>query len=494
MPNRWRWLAAASVTIFGGGMTAGTIIALDRGMTEALVVFGPMIGLFTVAATVLAWRAAFHRSLDSRTRSAWTWIASSFTLLTLATVLYNILPMDSYPWPAVITKLTGTVVLLIGLTRLPMRPLSRSHRLRLFLDAGTVAAAASLFLWYLLLAPVPSEHITVQFIVSAVLHPMLDAGLIFVMSVVLMRGVNSSVQRATRLLVFATLWWIAGETLLTRNDLDSASFGAVGWEFLTLPVAHFLLYAATFEQVRVANAGDDLGSRPRRVVAVSKLPYVAIAAAFVVLTIAAMQKEFRLPWLGLICCTAILTGCVVARQVLAQRENMRMAVTDGLTGLTNRTGLNEALHIALERGARSGKTIAVLLLDLDDFKRINDTLGHEAGDQMLIAFARALRRSVLGSDVVARLGGDEFAVVLNDVGDRDNAEAVVKRLNNELETPVLIGDVPVQINSSIGVALCGPGEMTVDEILHRADMEMYEVKRARKAASSHHRESAHAGR
>jgi len=68
MPNRWRWLAAAGVMIFGAGMTAGTIVALDRGMTEALAVFGPMVGVFTVAATVLGWRGAFHGSLDRRTR------------------------------------------------------------------------------------------------------------------------------------------------------------------------------------------------------------------------------------------------------------------------------------------------------------------------------------------------------------------------------------------------------------------------------------------
>jgi diguanylate cyclase (GGDEF)-like protein len=241
------------------------------------------------------------------------------------------------------------------------------------------------------------------------------------------------------------------------------------------------LCAATFEQVRVASAGSDLNDRTRRVASVSKLPYVAVGAVFVVLTVAAARTEFRLPWLGLIFCTAVLTGCVVARQVLAQHENMRMAVTDGLTGLTNRIGLNEALGLALARGARNGKTTAVLLADLDDFKTVNDTLGHEAGDQTLIAFGRALRRSVLGSDVVARLGGDEFAVVLSDVGDRDNADAVVRRLHEELSR-----DASMRISSSVGVALSRPGEMTVDQILHRADMEMYEIKRARKVTAMIH--------
>ena len=100
-----------------------------------------------------------------------------------------------------------------------------------------------------------------------------------------------------------------------------------------------------------------------------KLPCLAVAAAFVVLTVAAAREQFRLPWLGLIFCTAVLTGCVVARQILAQRENMRMAVTDGLTGLTNRMGFNEPLQQALHRRG----TTAVLVADLDDVKRVNDT-------------------------------------------------------------------------------------------------------------------------
>jgi diguanylate cyclase (GGDEF)-like protein len=98
-----------------------------------------------------------------------------------------------------------------------------------------------------------------------------------------------------------------------------------------------------------------------------------------------------------------------------------------------------------------------------------------------VDFARALRRSVLGNDVVARLGGDEFAVVLCNVGSRDNADAVVRRLYKELEQPVMVGDVVVKIRSSVGVGLSGPGELTLDQIMHQADLSMYDVKRARKA-------------
>ncbi|WP_127503854.1 GGDEF domain-containing protein [Actinoplanes solisilvae] len=482
MRGRWRWTAAAGLAVFGTGMAAGIIIGIDQNLNRAALVLGPMIGFFALVATGLAWRAATHPRLDPRTRSAWRWMAASFTVLSVAIVLYN-LPSDGYPVAAVGTKLLATLLLLIGLTRLPMRPLAPGHGLRLLLDAGTVAAAAGLFLWHLVINPMIANHrSTAEFVASAALHPLLDVGLIFVMSLVLMRGVNSSVRHTARLLMLAALCWVVGETLLTRNDLSAAHFGSIGWEFLFLPVAHFLLCAATFEQVRVAHAGEDLGARARPVAPVSKMPYAAIVAVFGVLIYVAAQEGFRLPWLGLILCTAVLTGCVVARQALAQRENLRMAVTDGLTGLTNRTGLNEALHLALERGARSGKSTAVLLGDLDGFKAVNDALGHEAGDRLLVAFGTALRRSVLGRDVVARLGGDEFAVVLADVGERDNAEAVVRRLHKELESPVLIGDTPVRIDSSVGVAVSGPGEMTVDQILHRADMEMYEVKRARKAS------------
>ena len=174
----------------------------------------------------------------------------------------------------------------------------------------------------------------------------------------------------------------------------------------------------------------------------------------------------------------------MSRQVLVLRENHQMAITDGLTGLANRSRLQDALGHALARSARTGHPVAVLLADLNRFKEINDTLGHAAGDQLLVAFADMLRRSVLGSDVVGRLGGDEFAIVLPDIGEPSNTGAVVRRIRHEMETPIMIGDVVVQIDAALGVAVATPGETDSDALMHLADQAMYADKRAGRSAST----------
>src|SRR5688572_6121946 len=424
--RRWRWLTTTGLTIFGAGVVIGPVVGITAGVEAAAPVFLTGIVLFAFAAVGLGWRAATHPALDPRTRSAWRWLGGSYVLLAVAVVLFAVAPWVTFPRPGDLAKLAMAVVLMVGILRLPMPPMDRSRRLRLLFDAGTVASAVSLFLWYLLIAPVVAGgQATAGRLVASAAYPLADVGMVFVVAVVLMRGVNSCVRRTMRLLVASTALWVIGDTVMCYRYIDPNHPVTVGWEALPLFTSHFLLCAATWEQIRVASADSDIDKHVARVAPVSRLPYAAIAAAFVVLAVAAAQPSFRLPWLGLILCMAALTGCVVARQVLAQRENLRMAVTDGLTGLVNRVGLHDGLSLALARGARSGETTAVLLADLDGFKTVNDSLGHEAGDLLLVAFARALRRSVLGSDVVGRLGGDEFAVVLSNVGGRDNADAVI---------------------------------------------------------------------
>jgi diguanylate cyclase len=229
--------------------------------------------------------------------------------------------------------------------------MDRNRRLRLLFDAGTVASAVSLLLWYLLIAPViASGQTTEGRLVAAAAYPLADMGMVFVVAVVLMRGVNSSVRRTMRLLVASTTLWVVGDTVMCYRYIDPNHPVTVGWG--SSPAVHLALPA--LRRDRGTDPGGQRRQRHRqnlaRVTPVNRLPYAAIAAAFVVLAVAAAQPSFRLPWLGLVLCMAALTGCVVARQVLAQRESRRMAVTDGLTGLVNRVGLHEGLSLALARG------------------------------------------------------------------------------------------------------------------------------------------------
>jgi len=174
-------------------------------------------------------------------------------------------------------------------------------------------------------------------------------------------------------------------------------------------------------------------------------------------------------------------GDVVSHRDVTERRQFQdllqhEAAHDVLTGLVNRGAYLKRLDDLLGAGA-PGQRLAVLFIDLDDFKPINDTLGHEAGDKVLVSVAAALQRSVLGSDTVGRLGGDEFAVVLGDIDTADNAIAVASRILAALGEPMTVGGATLSVKASIGIAVAEPGRVTTDELLNHADMAMYHAKR-----------------
>ena len=171
---------------------------------------------------------------------------------------------------------------------------------------------------------------------------------------------------------------------------------------------------------------------------------------------------------------------VTARKRL-EAQLTHLAFHDPLTGLTNRALFRDRVAHALERGARApgASPVAVLYLDLDDFKTVNDSLGHAAGDALLRQVAQRLLHVTRGADTVARLGGDEFAVLLEAVGTEDEATAVARRLLDALAAPVDALGTPVSVGASVGVALARP-EDGPDELLRNADVAMYMAKRSGK--------------
>jgi diguanylate cyclase (GGDEF)-like protein len=151
------------------------------------------------------------------------------------------------------------------------------------------------------------------------------------------------------------------------------------------------------------------------------------------------------------------------------------ATVDPLTGLANRALFLERLGQAVASSAADGTTCALVLLDLDDFKTVNDSLGHLRGDGVLVAVAERLRAQLRAGDTAARLGGDEFAVLLERVGGVRDALAVAERLAAELRKPVAVAGREVQARASVGVRLAAGGDP--DELLRDADLAMYAAKR-----------------
>jgi diguanylate cyclase (GGDEF)-like protein/PAS domain S-box-containing protein len=152
---------------------------------------------------------------------------------------------------------------------------------------------------------------------------------------------------------------------------------------------------------------------------------------------------------------------------------------DVLTGLPNRKLFMDRLALAFERAKRyPGRTFAVLFLDLDDFKAINDSLGHASGDALLVEVAQRLRHCLRAIDTVARFGGDEFAILVDDVKDTGEAIHVAGRIQQELRDPVQLAGREVPASASIGIAFNGDGHGHPEEVLRDADAAMYRAKAA----------------
>lgn len=150
---------------------------------------------------------------------------------------------------------------------------------------------------------------------------------------------------------------------------------------------------------------------------------------------------------------------------------------DALTGLPNRTLLLDRLQVELRRVARNGRALAVVQLNLDGFRRVNDTLGHAVGDEVLRGVARRLQEEVRPVDTVARLGSDEFVVLIPDVAGPPEAAGVARRLRDALAQPLLVEGQPVNVRASVGVALSPPDSSLPANLLRQADLAMTQAKR-----------------
>jgi diguanylate cyclase (GGDEF)-like protein/PAS domain S-box-containing protein len=161
----------------------------------------------------------------------------------------------------------------------------------------------------------------------------------------------------------------------------------------------------------------------------------------------------------------------------AREQGRAKGLQDGLTGLPNRLLFNDRLETTLREARRTGEMFAVLFVDLDRFKSINDSLGHSVGDKVLDAVAQRLRKAVRGSDTVARYAGDEFTLILRHITQRDDVKRIAEKIVNLMEVPLTLeGDSELRITSSIGISFYPDDATTADELLKCADVAMYNAK------------------
>ena len=180
---------------------------------------------------------------------------------------------------------------------------------------------------------------------------------------------------------------------------------------------------------------------------------------------------------GLVLNTSDMTDRVALEEQLTHQ-----AFTDSLTGLPNRALFKDRLHHALGRRSIEELPVAVLFLDLDGFKGVNDTLGHSAGDELLVQVSERLRAVVRASDTVARFGGDEFAVLVDDFPGGEYDAQVAERINEAIQVPFDLSSEQVHVAASIGIARLGPHALNAEQLLRNADLAMYQAKASDSAA------------
>jgi diguanylate cyclase (GGDEF)-like protein len=446
-------------------------------------VIGPIV-------TFLAFlRTARTTTLPEPTRRFW-WhltIALGFVGTGITVEVFEVLTADDpagpHTGPVMLAVCTvGVGVIVYALFRLPLGRRSPGELLRVLLDAGTVMIAAAVFIWHFATrealrdSDVAAGYTSLLVTVIALLAVFAVAK--FVLSS--HRYVNNG---ALRLIATAMLIGAVGPTL--RGPFEAVDPHLFP-DMLCVPIVYFLSTLAAGRQ-RAAGLGARRGAVtvPRR--SFSLLPYAAVAAVHLLLIDVTLRHDAD--GLAVVAAAVLTTTLVVLRQVIAFRDNNRLlhrldhgATHDALTQLPNRVLFHTRLQLALTGAA--DRPVAVALIDLDDFKEVNDTLGHEVGDLLLVGVAQRLEGCVRAGDTVARLGGDEFVVVLDDT-DPEAADLAAGRMMNALRQPVYADGHELPIRASIGIADGRTGDEP-SVLLRHADIAMYAAKNLSGTAFLHY--------
>jgi diguanylate cyclase (GGDEF)-like protein len=262
-------------------------------------------------------------------------------------------------------------------------------------------------------------------------------------------------------------WRPGWSVLLAAVGISALAIGVAA-----APVAALALTAAAWVREPPAEPGPEFSPVVLTAILISATVSLALLAVGQFADISTVAVALAI--------VTVLAGMARAGLTVVERlrESHHQAITDDLTGLGNRRHLVDRLRTAIDAADQEGAELALLLIDLDGFKELNDTLGHPAGDEVLRQIGPRLSEILRADDTLARLGGDEFAVVLTP-GDEATASAAGLRLRASLERSFQVSDIRVHIDASVGIALFPEHARDALGLLQRADVAMYEAKRMR---------------
>ncbi|UWZ59916.1 bifunctional diguanylate cyclase/phosphodiesterase [Dactylosporangium aurantiacum] len=450
---------------------------------------GPPVLLWVpIPVGALLLTAAFHRtartaSLPAPTRRFWGHLSVSAFLVGVAhtTQAIDVLAHPgvggAYNGPGLLIFDSGAILLILyALYRLPLTARSAGERLRVALDGGTVVAGAAVFIWHFQTRDALGSDNRGQVVGSLILG-VLALVVVLAVAKVMLSGYEFIDKSALQWLAFAIFFGATSSLLqpLLGPDRPHLMVTQVG-----IPVVCCLASWAAERQRRATRRVVTVRRRP-----FSLVPYAAVVAVYVLLILEtwnAGHGDQKMMVVGAV----TLTALVMVRQVAAFVDNGRLlarldhgATHDALTQLPNRSLFGQRLQQALaaEGAGRAGRPVSVALIDLDDFKEVNDTLGHEVGDLLLVDVARRLAGCAGPEDTVARLGGDEFVVVLPGA-DPAAAGRAAGRMADALRAPAVVNGHELPVSASIGIADGRTGD-DPSVLLRHADIAMYAAKQQR---------------
>ncbi|MEO7665029.1 MAG: GGDEF domain-containing protein, partial [Candidatus Limnocylindrales bacterium] len=396
--------------------------------------------------------------------------------------LHTIQGIDTYPSIADAAYVFGYPFMGLGLVLAVRRRIHGSDRAGL-LDAAILATGATVVWWTFVLGPLAAiadpNPLSFAFTLAYPIGDLLLIGM--ALALVLTPGARST---SFRMLTTSLVILLSGDLVYGIQNLDGSYVGGtwldatwmVSYQAFGIAALHPSM-AGVFEPKPVAVA---LLSRTRLIllgIAMLVGPVLlalrgsdaADTAAVVAGATATLSVLVLVRLAGMV----RLLATDIERRTILEAQLSFQAFHDPLTGLANRRGFLETVSRALHTGAGT----AALFLDLDDFKHVNDNMGHDAGDALLSAIGQRIVATVRPGDVACRLGGDEFAVLLPSTNDIEAAEAVASRLLAALSVAVNVEGVAIRVTASVGVSIRAAGEpMSVDDLLRRADIAMYHAK------------------
>ncbi|HZA09102.1 bifunctional diguanylate cyclase/phosphodiesterase [Mycobacterium sp.] len=471
-------IAAAAGIVFAAWLIMGW-----GGASTVRIVDDVGLLIFAVFAAVCVGLAAW--SARGRQRAAWFcltlgivgWVVGE----AVRTYYQVVRGMASAPFPSLADAgfLLFPVGACLALVFFPVGYAGRSQS-RLVLDGLIVAGSLFFISWVTVLESVYQAGGANRFALGLSLaYPVADLVIITVAVLVLARAPTG--QRMALALLSAGIVFMAASDsafvyLVARNAYNSGNVIDAGWAAGLLAVS-----MAALAGRRSPHPDAEAAQVPSQVSL--WLPYVPLLLAGAVGVRQFWPSVGSGPTLAV---ALLLVIAVLARQFIAVGENQRLlvmvadqALRDPLTGLANRTLFHDRLTHAVQLHQRDQRPVAVLSLDLDDFKLVNDTLGHPTGDAVLTRAAERLLGCVRTGDTVARLGGDEFAVLLE--GGVEHSHLVAHRVVEAFDEPFVIHSQKLLMRPSLGLAVASadnPG-LTADTLLKQADVAMYSAKRSR---------------